>query len=313
MAKLAQEYEQKLAIVKYYEQQMAQAGIDAAIFAEGKRAELQQQFTLQKQALLESEFAMQSNGNKFLIDGLNSLSTTAASSISGLIQGTMTAQDALRGLASVVLNEAVGALVQIGMQYVKNALMGAAAEKGLMAVKAANAAVYTTAVAAQVAVTSSLAAAAAFASTAAIPVVGPGLAPAAAAAAATAVGALGSPAIAAAPVAGARQYGGPVSASNLYRINEKGAPEMFTAANGNQYMMPTTSGRVTAADQVGGGVSVNIVVNNTAPGTTATASFDDQSRTVTIAVAEVAAQIRSNSGPVFSAMRAGTNIQPRMG
>lgn len=114
-------------------------------------------------------------------------------------------------------------------------------------------------------------------------------------------------------ISGGRQYGGPVSASNLYRINEKGAPEMFTAANGNQYMMPTTSGRVTAADQVGGGMSVNIVVNNTAPGTTATASFDDQSRTVTIAVAEVAAQIRSNSGPVFSAMRAGTNIQPRMG
>lgn len=114
-------------------------------------------------------------------------------------------------------------------------------------------------------------------------------------------------------ISGGRQYGGPVSASNLYRINEKGAPEMFTAANGNQYMMPTASGRVTAADQVGGGMSVNIVVNNTAPGTTATASFDDQSRTVTIAVAEVAAQIRSNSGPVFSAMRAGTNIQPRMG
>lgn len=119
--------------------------------------------------------------------------------------------------------------------------------------------------------------------------------------------------IAGANISGGRQYGGPVSASNLYRINEKGAPEMFTAANGNQYMMPTTSGRVTAADQVGGGMSVNIVVNNTAPGTTATASFDDQSRTVTIAVAEVAAQIRSNSGPVFSAMRAGTNIQPRMG
>lgn len=114
-------------------------------------------------------------------------------------------------------------------------------------------------------------------------------------------------------ISGGRQYGGPVSASNLYRVNEKGAPEMFTAANGNQYMMPTASGRVTAADQVGGGMSVNIVVNNTAPGTTATASFDDQSRTVTIAVAEVAAQIRSNSGPVFSAMRAGTNIQPRMG
>lgn len=112
---------------------------------------------------------------------------------------------------------------------------------------------------------------------------------------------------------GGRAYGGPVSADSLYRVNEKGAPEMFTASNGSQYMLPTANGKVTAADKVGGvAPSVNIVVNNTAPGTVASASYDDQSRTVSIAVTEVANQIRTNTGPVWSAMRGATNVQARM-
>lgn len=109
---------------------------------------------------------------------------------------------------------------------------------------------------------------------------------------------------------GARQYGGPVSADKLYRVNETGAPEMYTASNGTQYMLPTKNGSVTAADKVGSGApSINIVVNNTAANTMATASYDDRTRTVQIAVAEVANQISNNSGPVWSAMRGSTNIR----
>lgn len=114
--------------------------------------------------------------------------------------------------------------------------------------------------------------------------------------------------------AGGRQYGGPANAGNMYRVNEKGAPEMFTAGNGQQYLMPTQSGRVTAADQAGGGaVQWTIIVNNTAGGTTASASVDDQSKTVNIAIAQVAAQIRENSGAVWSALRGASNVQSRMG
>jgi TP901 family phage tail tape measure protein len=57
---------------------------------------------------------------------------------------------------------------------------------------------------------------------------------------------------------GGRQYGGPTSAGSLYRVNETGAPEMFTAANGNQYMLPTQNGSVTPADSVGGGNVVHV-------------------------------------------------------
>jgi tape measure domain-containing protein len=114
-------------------------------------------------------------------------------------------------------------------------------------------------------------------------------------------------------VAGGRQYGGPVSSGSLYRINETGAPEMFTGSNGSQYMLPTKSGNVTPADQVGGsGVEWKIVVQNNMPGAAVTPSVDQQSRTVNIAVAEVANQINTNSGPVWAAMRGSTNVKGRL-
>ena len=113
---------------------------------------------------------------------------------------------------------------------------------------------------------------------------------------------------------GGRQYGGPVSADSLYRVNETGRPEMFQGSNGAQYMLPTSGGRVIPADQVGGagGPKWQIVVNNNAPGAVASASVDQQSRVVTIAIAEVAAQIRENSGSVWSALRSATNVTGRM-
>lgn len=78
--------------------------------------------------------------------------------------------------------------------------------------------------------------------------------------------------------AGGRQYGGPVSAGSMYRVNETGKPEMFVAANGNQYMMPTQGGQVVSADKLGGGgvmvsgdtitINTQVVMNNTSATTT---------------------------------------------
>lgn len=114
-------------------------------------------------------------------------------------------------------------------------------------------------------------------------------------------------------IAGARQYGGPVSAGSMYRVNETGAPEMFTANNGQQqYMLPSASGKVTAADKVGGGVQVLVQVTNNHPTAQVTTQTDDTGRIVRIAVAEVANQISSNSGQVWSALRGSSNVQGRM-
>lgn len=51
---------------------------------------------------------------------------------------------------------------------------------------------------------------------------------------------------------GGRQYGGPVSAGTMYRVNETGRPELYTASSGEQYMLPNRNGKVTPANKVGG-------------------------------------------------------------
>lgn len=69
-------------------------------------------------------------------------------------------------------------------------------------------------------------------------------------------------------MAGGRLAGGPVSAGNMYRVNENGAPEVFSAANGQQFMIPNQRGEVISnrnATAGGGGVVINI--HNAPPGT----------------------------------------------
>lgn len=56
---------------------------------------------------------------------------------------------------------------------------------------------------------------------------------------------------------GGRALGGPVSPNSLYRINEKG-PEVFQAANGNQFLMTGTNGG--SVRTAGGGDTFNIYV-----------------------------------------------------
>ena len=107
---------------------------------------------------------------------------------------------------------------------------------------------------------------------------------------------------------GGRQYGGPVVAGSMYRVNETGRPEMFTAANGSQFMMPTANGNVTPAGEVGGGATViEFRVINQHP----TAQVSQRTGTdgrPELVVAEVAAQITERRGPVWAAMRT-TNVR----
>lgn len=254
---LKMEYDAKLELVTLYEGMMAQVGVDATEQAELARTQITRENELQRMALAEQTFRSQGEAQAFLMDTLNSLSQTASSSIVGLINGTMSAQDAMRALGNTILQEAVRSLVQIGLQQVKNAVLSdtlaAAEEASLAARMTAHGSLYAASVAAQVEGMSALAAQNAYAATAAIPGVGPGLAPGAAATAGAAAAAIGAPAVATAPIAGARQYGGAVTAGSLYRVNETGQSEMFVGANGNQYMIPGRNGRVVAADDLASG------------------------------------------------------------
>lgn len=76
------------------------------------------------------------------------------------------------------------------------------------------------------------------------------------------------------------------------------------------YWSQFADGQPKKADKVGSAApQINIVINNTAAGTRATASYDDKTRTVQIAVAEVASQISNNSGQVWTALRSATNVR----
>lgn len=101
----------------------------------------------------------------------------------------------------------------------------------------------------------------AFTALSSIPFVGPALG-AAAAAAAIAGGMARVSAIRSQQVGG-RQYGGPVAAGSMYRVNEDGRPEVFKASNGQQFMIPNSRGEVVSnSDAAGGGatvVNLNIV------------------------------------------------------
>lgn len=69
--------------------------------------------------------------------------------------------------------------------------------------------------------------------------------------------------IAGTAIAGGRLYGGDVQAGSMYRINEDGAPEVFNAANGQQYMLPNSRGEVVSNKDAtsGGSVMINVTVN----------------------------------------------------
>ena len=79
-----------------------------------------------------------------------------------------------------------------------------------------------------------------------------------------------------------RAIGGPVQADGMYRINETGAPEIFNAANGRQYMMPNSRGDVVSnKDATSGGSAAAPIVNVNNYGNdkaTASAKFSEADR-----------------------------------
>jgi len=216
---------------------------------------LQAETTYQEQvrALQEETFRQASVGNDLLIGTLNQLQQAGTQAFVGLITGASNGQQAVQALASALLNEAVGALVQMGVQYVKNMIIGQTAQT----------AATTASVAAAGIVGSAWAGPAGLVSLASF---GANAVPAQAAIGSTIALAKG------AALAGGRQYGGPVASGNLYRVNEGGAPEIFNAAGGKQYMMPNSRGEVvsnkdaTAQSGVAAAPVVNVYEAN--PGTT---------------------------------------------
>lgn len=188
------------------------------------KTQAEQQHDATMKQLEEERFRRQAAGNEMIMATLDQVQQAGTNALTGLITGANNGADAMRQLAGAMLNQVVGALVKVGIEQAKNFIMG----------QAQQAAAATTAAATGAAMASAYAPAAAAASVASFG----GAATAGLTAMAAAIPAmLGM-------FAGGRQYGGPVGAGGTYRINENGAPEVFQAANGRQYMLPNTRGEV---------------------------------------------------------------------
>jgi hypothetical protein len=81
----------------------------------------------QMRILQEQNFRSQSVENELLMASLDQLQQAGANALTGLITGANNGEEAMRALGGAILNEAVGAIVQMGIQYVKTAVMGQAA------------------------------------------------------------------------------------------------------------------------------------------------------------------------------------------
>lgn len=264
-------------------------------------------------------FAAQSAGNAAILAGLDALSTSGSQALAGLLSGTMSLRDAMGNIANTVLNSVIGSFAQMGTDWVKQEIMMMAATKakeaatigGIGAVTAAQAgatgtiAATTTATAATTgtAVATSMAPAAGLSSIASF------------GGAAVIGGAALLATMALAKAAGGRQYGGGVAAGGMYRVNETGAPEIFNAANGRQYMMPNTRGEVVSnkdATAGGGGAAAPIInINNYGQGQATTSSkFSESDRRwvidVTVGDAQANGKLGQTINQITGTKRAGS-------
>lgn len=232
------------------------------------KAQAEQQHDATMKQLEEERFRRQAAGNEMIMATLDQVQQAGTNALTGLITGANNGADAMRQLAGAMLNQVVGALVKVGIEQAKNFIMG----------QAQQAAAATTAAATGAAMASAYAPAAAAASVASFG----GAATAGLTAMAAAIPAmLGM-------FAGGRQYGGPVAAGGMYRINENGAPEVFQAANGRQYMLPNTRGEVISNGDASaqGSPQISLQIINNGPPVSATAAMDGNNLRVTLDAVE---------------------------
>ncbi|XTE33407.1 tape measure protein [Serratia marcescens] len=239
---LANENAQKLALIRQFENDGTLAHDQALALRTAADRQYEQQRTEAQWQLL----SQQSLGYNMLTSAVDAFSGNASNAITGLLTGTMSAQEAMRSLGNTILNSVINSIVQVGVEALKNYILGQTLGAASVASSVGMAA--TTA--------SAWAPAAAFASLASF---GANAAPAAAGITST-VGLAGGLAL-----AGARYNGGPVSAGAMYQVGERGKPEIYQASTGKQYMIPGDNGKVISNKdmQGGGGINVNVSINNT--------------------------------------------------
>lgn len=257
------------------------------------KAKLEEKYRKDKQAAAIEDYKAQSEWNTFLMDGLDALGQSATTTIAGLASGTMTATEAMQNFANIILNQAVGALVSMGIEALKNQIVGqAAAAASVMAAEGTAAAI-----------TSAYAPAAFMANTATM-----------GGASATGLESLQAGVVAAKAlgVAGGRQFGGSVNAGGMYRVGENGRAEVFTQG-GRNYLLPGDGGgQVTPMSGMGGGgFSQNVSIVNTSGASVSHNTSADGKQMRILVEQTVSKSISEKRGRIYSAFNRTTNLQSR--
>ncbi|ASC26521.1 tape measure protein [Klebsiella pneumoniae] len=234
---LANQHAQELALIQQFEQQ----GVLAHENALALKNAADRQYEQQRIAAQWEILSQQSLGYNMLTSAVDAFSGNASNAITGLLTGTMSAQEAMQSLGNTILNSVINSIVQVGVEMLKNFIIGqtigaASTANGLLQASLLTNAWTPAAYAASVATGGAAAKVGAVA-------YGSGLATS----------------MALSTVSGARYNGGPVSAGGLYQVGEKGKPEIYQASTGKQYMIPGDNGKVISnKDMNGGQVQVNI-------------------------------------------------------
>lgn len=286
---LANQHAQELALIQQFEQQ----GVIAHTQALALKKAADTQYEQQRTAAMWEVYRNQSLGNEAIAASFDALAGNASNALTGIITGSMSAQEAAQSLASTVLNSLVNAFVQMGVEWARNAIMGATTQQtAIAATTAAQVAGITTQTAASTA--------AAVTTTAA-------WTPAAIMSSIASWGgavAIGLSAMAGVmALAGKRKNGGPVSAGSMYQVGEGGKPEIYQASTGKQYMILGDNGKVISNKdmQSGGGISVQVNVINQSTGATvqsANGYMQDGSAVVDLLITDM-----ERGGPVSSLMQ----------
>lgn len=258
---LVNENNQKLALMQQYQQQeqaiiqqsYQQGKISYDQFIAAKSATDAQYLALRtaqenqyNQQMTEAQWQLlsqQSLGYNMLTSAVDAFSGNASNAITGLLTGTMSAQEAMRSLGNTILNSVINSIVQVGVEALKNYILGQTLGASSVGMAATTATAWAPA-----------------AALASLATLGTNAAPASAGITST-VGLASGLAL-----AGARYNGGPVSAGSMYQIGEKGKPEIYQASTGKQYMIPGDNGKVISNKDMngGGGLNVQVVINNQA-------------------------------------------------
>ncbi|TDX14654.1 tape measure domain-containing protein [Buttiauxella sp. BIGb0552] len=248
-----------------FQEQMASLNAYATLYpqkiaeVEATRAAIEKQYRDQRTAAMWEEWSQQNVASQLFADTLQTSMNTVSSSITGILNGTQSLNDALGNIANTVLSSVVQSFVQMGVEWVKSAIMGQTAQV------AATAATTAASVAGTATTTAASTAAAATTTVAWTPAAIAASIGSFGGAAAIGIGAVIAAMALSSSLAGKRKNGGPVSAGSMYQVGEGGMPEIYQASSGKQFMIPGDNGKVISNKdmQSGSGGGLNFVLNIT--------------------------------------------------